>query len=71
MTITIIILAYVANVFLNRWLNKIIIKQNSESSIVPIIWFMSFVGTILFIPFIIEYSKHTNKFINWFTGKNW
>lgn len=69
--ITAIILAYVANVFLNRWLNKIIIKQNSESSIVPIVWFMSIIGTILFISFVIEYSKHTNKFINWFKGKNW
>jgi predicted PurR-regulated permease PerM len=71
MILTIIILAYVANMFLNRWLNKIIVKINRESSIVPIVWFMSFVGTILFFSFIIEYSKHTNKFINWFNGKNW
>jgi lipid-A-disaccharide synthase-like uncharacterized protein len=71
MTIVIIILAYVANVFLNRWLNKIIVKRSPGSSIVPVVWFMSFVGTILFISFVIEYSKHTNKFINWFTGKNW
>lgn len=71
MILTIIILAYIANIFLNRWLNKIIVKQKPESSIVPIVWFMSFVGTILFISFVIEYSKHTNKFINWFTGKNW
>jgi len=67
----IIILAYVANVFLNRWLNKIIVKRSPESSIVPIVWFMSFVGTILFMSIVIENSKHTNKFINWFTGKNW
>jgi lipid-A-disaccharide synthase-like uncharacterized protein len=71
MILTIIILAYVVNVFLNRWLNKIIVKKNTESSIVPIVWFMSFVGTILFFSFIIEYSNFTNKFINWFTGKNW
>jgi hypothetical protein len=61
----IIILAYVANVFLNRWLNKIDYK-NYGSSIEPFLWFLPIIGTIVFLCSLIGEWKD-----NWFTGKNW
>lgn len=66
MTIAIIILAYVASVFLNRWLNKIDYKKyNAE--IVPCIWYLSIFGTlILLLSLFGELHKDS-----WFTGKDW
>ena len=66
MTATIIILAYVANVFLNRWLNKIDYKKYN-ASIEPVIWYLSIFGTlILLLSLFGELHKDS-----WFTGKNW
>ena len=64
MIITIIILAYVANVFLNRWLNKIAYQQD-EIGVHPFLWFLSIPSTLAFL-----YSIDFQEF-NWFTGKNW
>ena len=67
MTIAIIILAYIANIFLNRWLNKIIYKRG-YADIAVWVWFIPFACTIAMIILIgenIEIKK------NWFTGKNW
>lgn len=67
MTIAIIILAYVASVFLNRWLNKIIYKKGYVDIDVWA-WFIPFVCAIAMIIIILENIKIKN---NWFTGKNW
>lgn len=68
MTTTIIILAYIGNVFLNRWLNKIAYEK-FDFERVPLIWFFSLYVTIIFLCFIIShYLENTN---NWFTGKHW
>lgn len=66
MIITIIILAYVANVFLTRWLNKIDYKYyNADPT--PFLWFIPLAGTLVILISLISEVK-TN---NWFTGKNW
>jgi hypothetical protein len=65
MTITLIILAYVANVFFNRWLNKIMYQKYNDN-IIPIIWF--FPAPIMLVFFIISYFDNIE---NWFTGKHW
>ena len=69
----IIILAYVANVFLNRWLNKLLYRKCKFVSIVPILWFIPVVGIIVTsVDLLIELihdllEGKTNKF----TGKHW
>lgn len=71
MTIAIIILAYVASVFLNRWLNKKCYQYNKEHDKVPFVWFFS----IVVLPvWLIIYGTELVKKVkidNWFTGKNW
>ena len=68
MEVVIIILAYVANVFLNRWLNKILLhKKKGMYHMIPAHWFLSYVTTFFFVVSIIEDSK----FFKWFTGKYW
>jgi uncharacterized membrane protein len=69
MTIAIIILAYVANVFLNRWLNKILYKSNP--AIIPVLWFFSLIGTLVFIWVLVEKMNSKSNWFNWFKGKNW
>jgi magnesium-transporting ATPase (P-type) len=68
MTIALIIVAYIANVFLNRWLDKLIIKKTFKTPS-PFFWFFSLFATIVLLFVIIE--NNNSKFINWFTGKHW
>jgi hypothetical protein len=70
MIITIIILAYVANVFLNRWLNKIIYKELNHEKVLWL-WFIPVLITIVFIWVILEESEKFKFKSNWFTGKYW
>lgn len=67
MTITIIILAYVANVFLNRWLNKIAYKRR-YLNIDVWAWFIPFSCSIVMLIIILQNIKIKD---NWFTGKKW
>lgn len=67
MTATIIILAYVASVFLNRWLNKIAYKRLC-ADITVWSWFVPIACSIAMIIIILE-NIEIKK--NWFTGKNW
>ena len=62
----IILLAYVANVFLNRWLSKII-YQKSGDEIYVYVWFLGLLGTLILTIWII----HMFGFYEWFSGKNW
>ena len=63
----IIIIAYILNVFLNRYLNYILYTKHSASK-APFIWFLSIITTIIFIiAFMIYYFENEN----WFTGKYW
>lgn len=82
MTIALIILAYVATVFLNRWLNKIAFKKYGDSlKPEPWMWFASLFFTLTAIIFFFcewyiklnWYIKLCNKYklIDWFTGKHW
>jgi hypothetical protein len=66
MTITLIIIGYILNVFLNRWLNYIIYKKSGTKA--PFIWFLSLIGTgtLLIVIVINDVNKQ-----NWFTGKYW
>ena len=66
MITTIIILAYVASVFLNRWMNKIIYKaEGAEYLISPKGWFIPVISTIVLFGEVLD-NRNT-----WFTGKNW
>ena len=67
MTITLIIIAYILNVFLNRWLNYTIYTKYGELK-VPAIWFLSIISTIIFIIVIMIYYFEND---NWFTCKHW
>jgi len=68
MTTTIIILAYIGNVFLNRWLNKIKYEKFNDG-VYPFYWFIPLLPTIVMSFIIIShYLKNTDT---WFTGKHW
>ena len=69
MILTIVILAYVANVFLTRWMNKKLYQLDNDFTPLIIIWFIPVLGFIAYsIIYLIEYLKnHPTKF----TGKNW
>ena len=74
MTVIIIILAYVVNVFLNRWLNKIANKLSGDSCIIaPASWFCPLFPTILLIIVIggCLFTTKLEERSNWFTGKYW
>ena len=67
MITAIIILAYVANVFLTRWMNKVLYQIDDTNPIATVIWFIPLFGFLtLLIIYLAEYSKS-----NWFTGKDW
>ena len=67
MTIPLIILAYVVNVFVNRWLNKI--DHKNHGGIYPVTWFFPLLYPIaLMVSWLEEKVKFPN---NWFTGKHW
>ena len=71
MITAIIILAYIASVFINRWFNKKCYQSNHEHDIVPFVWFFSILVLPIWIGiYIIELLKKSRK-SNWFTGKNW
>ena len=66
MTIALIILAYVANVFLNRWLNYLLwIKTGRKPDL--FIWFLPLIAT----PTLLYDLISRGKFFDWFTGKHW
>lgn len=69
MIIALIILGYVVNIFLNRWLNKIIYKYNGDN-IVPFLWLFSLVCTFALLVGVIKALGVKPK-SNWFTGKYW
>lgn len=67
MEIALIIIAYILNVFLNRWLDYILCKKYNYRKCVKF-WFFSIMGTLpLLIIIIVEYLKTPS----WFTGKYW
>jgi ABC-type iron transport system FetAB permease component len=66
MTITLLIIAYVLTVFLNRVLNKIICKRDRRRKPHVILWFLSIIVTI---PFLVDVISLQDS--NWFTGKYW
>jgi hypothetical protein len=69
MIVAIIIIAYVLNVFLNRWLNKLIYKYDRDPELMIGVWFIPIVSTLFFLIVLIILSA--NKDTNWFTGKYW
>jgi branched-subunit amino acid transport protein AzlD len=78
MIIALIIVAYIASVFLNRWLNYLLVKWDDANKQVWV-WFCIYLLPFAFIItlFIRLFKKIdtkvniNNKFTNWFTGKHW
>jgi hypothetical protein len=68
MTIAIIIIAYVLNIFLNRWLNKIAYKLDDYNKPNVFSWFIPISPTLFYLILIIGDTEYKT---NWFTGKNW
>lgn len=73
MTITIIILAYVANIFLTRFFTYLAVKNEGRHMSVTyshfILWFIPIIGNIAcFIDWLTSIN-YDNR--SWFTGKNW
>ena len=69
MILTLIILAYILNVFATRWINKKLYKLCEYNPIVPLWWFIPIVAFIaLSVVYIVDTYKDRG---NWFTGKNW
>ena len=67
MTITLIVIGYILNVFLNRWLNYILYTKYGQQN-EPVVWFLSIIATLIFIiAIIINYFENES----WFTGKYW
>ncbi len=67
MIIGIVILAYVVNIFLNRWINKIAYKRNCAEVLVWA-WFIPILPGVAILTHIIASTEIKN---DWFTGKNW
>lgn len=63
----IIIILYILNIFLNRYLNKIAYKHSGATKAWQI-WFIPILPTLVLFFGII--SEKIN-FDNWFTGKYW
>lgn len=85
MTITLLIIVYLLNVFLNRWLNKMMCKKYNEEVDVGI-WFIPIFGTfICLLNFLLWFLDDKPESLNWiyklqdrinklknkFTGKHW
>ena len=68
MTITIVILAYVANVFFNRWLNKVLYKKDFVEIAPIMVWFIPLFSSIVLLSIWLKEFKPKS---NWFTGKYW
>jgi hypothetical protein len=67
MTTLIIILAYIANIFLARFFNKLLFKLDENFNSIPIIWFIPLIGLVSYsVIYLIESSKSNNR-SNWFT----
>lgn len=64
----IIILAYIASIFLNRWLNYRVFKILSHYPKTCFLWFLPIIPAMSFIFIILSEYKFKN---NWFTGKYW
>lgn len=62
-----IIIIYILNVFLNRYLNKVAIKYGAEK--VWILWFLPIITTIVLLFGILLEIGNNSK--NWFIGKDW
>jgi len=62
-----IIILYVLNVFLNRWINS-----KTDVKLVPM-WFLSLPCTfaLIIIYFCENDFEFDNKLYNWFVGKHW
>jgi hypothetical protein len=69
MTVTLLIIAYVLNVFLNRWLNKLIYKYDRDPDLMIGVWFIPILSTLFFLIVLIIVSADKDN--NWFTGKYW
>jgi hypothetical protein len=69
MTLFLIITAYILNVFLNRWLNKIL-YQKCDIIISPLVWFIPVIITVTYLVVFVDKINIKIK-SNWFTGKNW
>lgn len=77
MTLTLLLLAYIGNVFLNRHANMKIYKyferkyptQNNSDTILVWTWFIPIATTIAHYIFLAIYNNEGKK--NWFTGKHW
>lgn len=68
-----IMIGYIVDVLINRWLNKIMYQKDKDWDIVPMLWFIPIIPTAAWIVAIIDNFLKTNnsKINDWFVGKHW
>jgi hypothetical protein len=68
--IHLLLLAYIGNVFLNRWLNKKLIDK--YSTLIwrdnPHKWFIPIYTTVIYLSSLTKLGRNLK---HWFTGKHW
>jgi cytochrome c-type biogenesis protein CcmH/NrfF len=68
MTALIIIILYVLNIFIARWMNKILFKKGILKYKEWIEWFIPIIPIIIYVAIYFIENKFNS---NCFTGKNW
>lgn len=63
-----ILILYILNIFINRWLNKIAYKRE-HCEITPQIWFVPLIPILVYL-YVLILEDFFNK-NNWFNGSNW
>ena len=75
-----LIVLYIFNVIISRWLNKIAYNKtknniHNQCSIVPILWFIPIVPILVLLFGIAIHGnkddKNKKNIITWFLGGNW
>lgn len=76
-----LIILYIINIIITRWLNKIAYNKTKDNvynkcAVIPILWFIPIIPIIALLIGIALHSnengeKSKNKVITWFLGRNW
>lgn len=71
-TILFIVILYILNIFITRYLNYYLYKINDSWGIHTFVWFIPIAGPIaLLLILLVVYPKIDLCKKNWFTGKYW
>ena len=69
-TILLMVILYILNIFITRYLNYCLYKMNKFNPIMIFAWFIPIAGLIAFLVIIVLQFSNKHK-SNWFNGKYW